>query len=255
MEELIAKYNIGLADPAEIKLLEHLIEKGMVALTQLRELHKLDEQIDSLEPPAPSIKLDDQFYAMLADEKRKARKSAFTFAWPDWNVLLPRLAYATMLLVAGFGGGYLLQKPSEDAVVKGLTQEISNLKEMVMLSLLEKESTTDRLRAVSLTSDMNQVSQKVTQALFQTLNEDDNVNVRLAALEALKTFIKDNRVREELVRSISKQDSPMVQLELAGLMVTMHEKKSIKELQKVLENERTPKEVKSKIKESIQVLI
>ena len=102
---------------------------------------------------------------------------------------------------------------------------------------------------------MNQVSQKVTHALFKTLNEDENVNVRLAALEALKAFVKDNRVREELVRSISKQDSPMVQLELAGLMVTIQEKKSVKELQKIVENEKTPKEVKNKIRESIQVLI
>ncbi|HMI65495.1 MAG TPA: HEAT repeat domain-containing protein, partial [Cyclobacteriaceae bacterium] len=136
-----------------------------------------------------------------------------------------------------------------------LTREVGDLKEMVMLSLLEKESATDRLRAVSLTSDMNQVSQKVTSALFKTLNEDDNVNVRLAALEVLKSYVRDGRVREELVRSISKQDSPMVQVELAGLMVAMQEKKSVKELRRILENEKTPKEVKSKIEESIRVLI
>ncbi len=255
IEELIVKYNEGLADPAEIKWLEQLIEEGSVELTQLRELHKLDEQMANLEGPAPSIRLDDQFYSMLAGQKRKQKRNAFVFAWPDWNVLFPRLAFATVLLIAGFGAGYLLERPSEDAQVKGLTKEISNLKEMVMLSLLEKESTTDRLRAVSLTSDMTQVSQKVTHALLQTLNEDENVNVRLAALEALKAFVKDDRVREGLVRSISKQDSPMVQLELAGLMVAIQEKKSVKELQKILDNERTPKEVKSKIKESIRVLI
>ena len=47
----------------------------------------------------------------------------------------------------------------------------------------------------------------------------------------------------------------MVQLELAGLMVAIQEKKSVKELQKILESEKTPKEVKTKIRESIQVLI
>ena len=255
VDELVAKYNEGLADPSEMKLLEQLIEEGSVELTQLRELDTLDEQIINLEGPSASLKLDHQFYAMLEKEKKKAGKKVFAMSWPDWNMLFPRLAFASILLIAGFGAGYLLERPEENAQVQGLTREISNLKEMVMLSLLEKESTTDRLRAVSLTSDMNQVSQKVTHALFKTLNEDENVNVRLAALEALKAFVKDNRVREELVRSISKQDSPMVQLELAGLMVTIQEKKSVKELQKIVENEKTPKEVKNKIRESIQVLI
>lgn len=255
IDELVAKYNEGLADPQETKLLEQLIEEGNVALTQLRELEKFDEQIAGLEDPAPSIQLDDKFYAMLAEEKRKAKKQTFAIAWPGWNSWVPRLAFAVVLLIAGFGAGYLLQRPSDREQVRGLTQEITNLKEMVMLALLEKESTTDRLKAVSLTSEMNQVSQKVTHALFKTLNEDDNVNVRLAALEALKAFIRDNGVREELVRSISKQDSPMVQLELAGLMVAIQEKKSVKALQQIVENEKTPKEVKTKIKESIQVLI
>jgi hypothetical protein len=39
------------------------------------------------------------------------------------------------------------------------------------------------------------------------------------------------------------------------LMVAIQEKKSVKELQKLIDNDRTPKEIKSKIKESIDVLI
>jgi hypothetical protein len=102
---------------------------------------------------------------------------------------------------------------------------------------------------------MNQVSHKVTEALFKTMNRDDNVNVRLAALEALVPYAKQSTVREELVRSIGKQDSPLVQVALAELMATIQEKKSVKEQQKLLENKNTPKEVRSKINESIKVLI
>lgn len=253
IEELVLKYNEGLADPAEVKLLEQLIEGGEVELTRLHELSKLDEHMMAVTPPAPSIRLDDQFYTMLRDEKNKIRKDGFVFSWPDWKLLAPRLAFASVLLIAGFTGGYLLQRP--DPQVKDLTREVSDLKEMMMLSLLEKESPTERLRAVSLTSDMNKASQKVTGALIKTLNEDDNVNVRLAALEALKVYVSDSHVREELVRSISKQDSPMVQVELAELMAAIQQKNSVNELKRILDNDRTPKEVKAKIKESINTLI
>ena len=255
IEELIAKYNEGLADPSEVKLIEQLIENGEVELTQLRELNLLDQQLIKVEGPSPSLKLDDQFYAALAEEKRKLRKGSFSFTMPDWNVLLPRLAFASIVLIVGFVGGYLFNKPSKSSEVHQLTQQVSDLREMMVFSLLEKESATDRLKAVGLTSEMNQVSQKVTEALFKTMNRDENANVRLAALEALKPYAKESAVREELVKSIAKQDSPLVQVALAEFMAAIQEKKSVKELQKLLQNENTPKEVRSKINESIKVLI
>ncbi len=255
IEELIAKYNEGLADPSEIKTIEHLIEEGRIQLTDLHELNKLDEQLVTIELPSPSIKLDDQFYTMLAAEKKKIQPATLKFSWPQWSVLFPRLAIAASFAIIGFIGGYWLQRPGANREVIALTNEIGALKEMVMFSLLEKESPTERLRAVSLASDMTQVSQDVTRALFRTLNEDENVNVRLAALEALKPYVRSSQVREELVRSIAKQDSPMVQLELATLMATIQEKKSVKELQRIVESDKTPKEVKNKIRESLKVLI
>jgi HEAT repeats len=255
IEELLAKYNEGLADPSEIKQLEQLIEEGEVELTQLRELSKLDEQLMNSESPSPSLRADDAFYTMLAKEKQKQKRSAFAFQLPDWNILLPRLAFASVLLIAGFAGGYLIRSSSQKPEVQQLTKEVSDLKEMMMLSLLEKESATERLKAVSLTNDMDHVSTKVTEALFQTLNNDNNVNVRLAALEALKPYVKESEVRMKLIQSIAMQDSPLVQVEMAQLMAAMQEKRSVKELQKLLDSDKTPKEIKTKLKESIEVLI
>jgi len=253
-EELIAKYNEGLADPTEIRLIEQLIESGEVDLTSLRELSGLDEQIQEIESPVPSIHLDDQFYAALAKEKR-ALKTKTSFAMPDWNFLFPRLALATVLILIGFSAGFFIQSPSENKEVSQLTEEVSELKELMMLTMLEKESATQRLKAVSLTSEMEQVSEKVANALFTTLNNDENVNVRLAALEALKSYSKDSSVRTKLIASIAAQDSPLVQVAMAELMVAIQEKKSVEALKQLLNSDRTPKEVKTKISESIEVLI
>lgn len=253
MKDLIAKYNEGLADPAEIAELERLIEAGVVSLTDLHELQALDDQIITAVDNVPSMKLDDRFYAMLAKEKRNQR--GFSITWPSWSFFTPRLAMASVILVLGFAAGYWLRNPAPSGDVNALTHEVSELKEMVMLSLLEKESASDRIRAVSLTSEMSVASDKVTDALFSTLNKDPNVNVRLAALEALVPFVNNSQVRERLVRSISVQDSPLVQVGLAELMVVIQEKKSVTELRKLVESDKTPKEVKEKIRQSISVLI
>ena len=81
------------------------------------------------------------------------------------------------------------------------------------------------------------------------------VNVRLAALDALRGYSGEGKVREELIRSIAKQDSPLVQIALAELMAQLQAKSSVTELEKILKNENTPTDVKKKIEESLRVLI
>jgi HEAT repeat protein len=95
----------------------------------------------------------------------------------------------------------------------------------------------------------------VTSALLQTLNNDENINVRLAALEALKPYSRNSDVRKELILSIGKQESPLVQVALAELMAALQAKSSVKELEKLMQSDKTPADVKTRIKQSIDVLI
>ncbi len=247
IKEILAKYNEGLADPAEVKQIEQWLEEGTISLTDLRNLSDLERELNQLPDPMPSMNLDTRFAAMVAREKELQPVVKPTVS------LWPQLAVAASLAVAGFLVGYYLQKPSGD--VTQLAQQVSEMKEMMMLTLLEKESASERLRAVSLTSDMVEVSDKVSGALFQTLNSDPNVNVRLAAIEAMRPYTKNNRVREGLIQSIALQDSPLVQLALADLMVTIQAKQSVTELKKIIDDKRTPRDVREKIKKNIEVLI
>ena len=253
IQELIMKYNEGQADPSEIKMIERLIEEGIIELSQLKELSLLEEQVLKIQSPIPTVELDDQFYKLLSSMKKESKGFSWTsfFSWPE---LAPKLAFASITLFIGFFVGYLfMPSPQSNQEVATLSKEISDLKEMMMFSLLEKESATDRLKAVNLTSEMNP-STKVTTALLQTLNHDENINVRLAALDALRPYTGDSKVRELLVRSIANQDSPLVQVALADLMVALQEKSSVKEFEKILKSDRTPKEIKKRIEESIKII-
>jgi hypothetical protein len=254
IQYLINRVNEQTINDREQKELEQLIEAGIVDFTSFDQLMKVDNQLQKISFPSPSKGLDDGFYQMLASEKRLQPGFSWKnfFSWPE---LAPKLAFASVALLLGLAIGFFL-RPSlkEDSQIAVLSNEVSDLKEMMMLSLLEKESATDRLKAVNLTQEMNGASSKVTSALIKTLNEDDNVNVRLAALEALKPYVRESRVREELIRSIARQQSPLVQVALADLMAAIQEKSSVNELQKIIQSKRTPAEVKNRIKESIKVL-
>lgn len=254
IQNLIVKFNTQQLNAEEQMELEQLIESGVLDLQALDTINVLNDKLNKINFPEPSKELDDRFYQMLALEKGN-RKS---FAWQNifsWSALGPKLAFASITLLVGLALGHFI-RPAQvnDTQIVALSEQVTDLKEMMMLSLLEKESATERLRAVSLTQDMSGVSSKVTSALIQTLNQDDNVNVRLAALEALKPYTKDGAVREGLIRAIAMQNSPLVQMALAELMAEIQEKSSVKELQKIIQSERTPAEIKNRIKESIKIL-
>lgn len=253
-QNLIGRYNGQLASEEELKEIEQLILAGEIDLEELHDLKLLEERIMLMEEPLPSIKLDNSFYKMLSEQKRTVKARIDWNNIFSWSGLFPKVAIASVALIAGFWIGYAVKLPSNKTELSSLSKEVSDLKEMMMLSLLEKESASERLKAVSLTEEMNDASANVTQALLETLNHDVNINVRLAALEALVPYSKDSHIRAELVRSIVRQDSPLVQVALAELMVTLQEKSSVKELQKILQNEKTPHDVKKKIKQSITVL-
>jgi hypothetical protein len=217
--------------------------------------------------PEPSESMRSEFEAILSNYKEKiiVRRNPVA-EWINmireyWSLKAqPRLAFSMLLLVFGLVAGYLLHRPAQTATaynrqIDSLSSQVLEMKQLMMLSLLQDPSASQRIRAVSYTEDMSTVNIKVIDALLTTLNEDPNVNVRLATLEALGKMAGEPRVREGLVRSIDLQDSPVMQSAIADIMVRLQEKSSVQPLQKLLTRKDLNKMVKIKIENTIQKLI
>lgn len=170
-----------------------------------------------------------------------------------------RLAYSVALLAIGLTAGYWLNHANRPTAayqqqVDTLSKQVQEMRQMMLLSLLENPAASERLRAVSYTEEINQVDDKVVDALLTTLNNDANVNVRLVTLEALAKLADNANVREGLVQSITRQESPLVQSALADVMVKLQEKRSIKPLRQLLRDDNLNHLVKGKIEQSIREL-
>ena len=155
--------------------------------------------------------------------------------------------------------GYFIGKPDNDALtsqseVKKLSSEVQAMKQLMMLSMLENPIATERLKAVSYTQELNNVDDQVVDALLTTLNFDQNENVRLVTLEALIQLADNPKVREGLVQSLLKQESPLMQVALADAMVKLQEKSSVKHFKQMLQKENLNEAVKGKIEKTIDVL-
>ncbi|KAA5548273.1 HEAT repeat domain-containing protein [Adhaeribacter rhizoryzae] len=263
-EKLIAGFLAQNQTEAEKAEMEAAITAGELNLDKVNELTQFTNRLTAVTLPEPSECLRSNFYQMLAEEKRKEKAGV---KMPQWltnltdrlrqEFTLGQLAYSFVILALGvmLGLQFSRKQSAGDEKLVALTTEMQQMKKMMMLTLLEQPSATDRLKAVNLTSDMEQADDKVIKSLLQTLNADPSVNVRLAAIEALYQHAGNPVAREGLVSAITKQDSPLVQLALADVVVAMQDKNAVKQLKQLLEQEDLNESVKAKVKESIQVLI
>lgn len=220
--------------------------------SELGDLQRLQQQLGEMAVPEPSPALRADFYAQLETfreevKPRPVRRFLHTYAF--------RAVAACLLLSVGIGAGFWLSERSASRrQVDELSEQVRDMRQMMMLSLLENPSATERLRAVSYTRDMNEVNDKVLDALLTTLNNDPNPNVRLVTLDALVQLGSDPRVRQGLVQALGNQESPLVQVALADAMVKLQEKRSVKPLKRLLRRENLNDLVKTKIEQSIKDL-
>ncbi len=238
---------------------EELLEGDKLLKQQFNELKATWNLMDTIEVPVPSNQMDTSFFTVLQKEIDNQQKSNSIKDY--FNILVgwlmkPQLAYALLFLV--LVGGYFLSSKedlsssSEGTVVSSETEQV---REKLVLTLLEQPSANKRLEGVSEANKIGKVDDQVVNALLRTLNKDPNVNVRLAAIESLTNYVKNPKVRQGLIQSIPNQESPIVQVTLANLMLALEEKKSIEPFKRLLEKPELDTTVKKKIEKTIEEII
>lgn len=159
-----------------------------------------------------------------------------------------RIAAGVTLILVGFGGGILytnrgLQPANNDP------KEVVTMKKMLRFEQNGETSASERIQAVNLSAELNHADEDITQILINTMNFDDNVNVRLAACQALRRFENEPLVREGLIQSLSIQTDPNVQLTLIEILVTIKEKRAAEQMQRLAQNKEAMEVVRMKAEE------
>jgi hypothetical protein len=233
---------------------------------ELAEMQPIWEMTGTIETPEPSGHMRVKFQAMLntykeSVEDQKGFKGGIAEQWNrlwQWQPRWP-LAYSLLIVLIGFGGGYWLfsigKGGKQDQQLQALSAQVHELKQTMMLALLENPSASERIRGVSYTSEIKHADKQVIDALLATLNNDPNVNVRLSTLDALAHMAGHPEVREGLIKSIAQQDSPLLQSAIADVMLKLQEKRSVKSFRELLKQKDLNPGVRDKIKETITQLI
>jgi anti-sigma factor RsiW len=250
VKEHIADYLAGALSRTEAEELDEHFAQCAACKQETAALSETWEMLGLLEQEQPSAQLRPRFYASLeayrqglqsaAAAPAPARRRFFDWGWQGW-------AWSAALLVAGLGAGqWLGQRDRARADLAGLQDEVHHMRQLVTLSLLEQQSASERLRGVDYSSRVDQSDTQVLAALLHAVNHDPNVNVRLAAVDALRKFAGNPSVRGTLDQSLVKQDSPMVQLALIDFMVDTRDKNAVPALAALERSAAADKNVKEK---------
>lgn len=261
-EILMMEYLSGTLDQGGMKEFEKILSENPDFQKQFEGLSQTWGQLDHLETPEPSQEMDERFFDMLHRESQKVEKSSDSsenwFAKLLASLWKPQFAYGLLLLGIGLGMGYFLNSDKSSEIVNTAVvnnQETEEVREKLVLTLLELPSANKRLQAVSEATKLNSATERIITALFTTLNNDPNINVRLASIESLAKYAENPEVRMGLIQSIGQQESPLVQIALADLMVALQEKASIDSMKQLLEQPNIDTTLKQKLQESINHII
>jgi len=168
-----------------------------------------------------------------------------------------RLATAVLVVAVGFGAGFFMGHGQENGSgkIERLSREVDSLQQQMTLSLLSQPSASARLQGIALTSRVQEPEPSLIAALLDTLDSDPSVNVRLSAVDALYLFSGHEQVRSALSASLARQTSPLVQIALIDLLVSLKEKQAATALKQLLADRKILPEVQQRAQLGIGKII
>lgn len=163
-----------------------------------------------------------------------------------------KVAAAIVLILVAGGVGYMIsQQQDREEELLALKHELEMTRQLVMSKLGDDQSASQRMLGVQAAYEVEVSDHEIVNALIKVMNEDPNSNVRLSAIEALGKFQTDEKVKKALIASLSIQTDPVVQIALIQLMVQMREKGAVKQLQQIINDDKTLPAVKDEAYASI----
>jgi hypothetical protein len=219
MERLIDRLHGGLEREADRELREHLAgcsacrEEAEKTEQMWQRLGRLDASGD-----VPSARMRARMWAALSayEERPGARwRGALERLWPREPVW--QLSFTAAALVVGLVAGNALAPDASDDI-QALRGELRTMERTISVSLLQHQSVGERLRGVDLSTRVGP-DERVIGALLETVRHDTNVNVRLAAIDALAPVVARPTVSRELLAMLGRPESTLVRASVAEVLL------------------------------------
>ena len=291
IEDFFADYLDGKVSEKQLK---SFFEEHPGSEQEFEELKQLFEELPEPEKVEVSQKTDDAFYSFLNQQKSKKKpvfaisfREVFKYAamflavgtayyfgtkkQVETIVTIEKPVYVTQTIrdtvkiseevsVAEKTTVRVKNKTREPQVLEQLADlkkemtQINEVQHKMILAMLRQESAASRLQAINYSFDLDVANGNLMNALFETLEGDPSVNVRLAALEAVGRFELNPSMRENLVLTLAEQRDPSLQMALINKLIELREVKALPVFAGIINNPKSSDPIRSQAEYGMKIL-
>ena len=256
-EELLNILESNIQNKAHyIKSLTELYPTDKAAIFDMFEIW---QDLGSVDIAPPSEEMDNKFYQQLSEFEKEEKVDEHQKVIPLNEgtakiFTLKRLGIAMTFLLGMAVGNFLgLFSDSGSSMAQTDNQPKDEL--VRFASLEETPLAGDRIKGIINAKNEINPNQRILAALNEVLCNDPNVNVRLSAIETLVLFWDIPKAREILIKAIPKQDSPIVQMELADVMISLEAKNSSNKWNQLLTSGSMEPDIKQQLENTLKELL
>ncbi|APD06896.1 hypothetical protein UJ101_01377 [Flavobacteriaceae bacterium UJ101] len=130
------------------------------------------------------------------------------------------------------------------AVQVVLQEKTNTVEKEILLAMNNEDSSIDRLKGIYEYQELQKEDDQFIDKLIELLEKEENNNVKIATIDALKDFPNNEKVRKALIVALENEKEPIIQIELIKAISELREKRAKPSLQKVINNQKTMDYVK-----------
>ncbi|HOO83234.1 MAG TPA: HEAT repeat domain-containing protein [Prolixibacteraceae bacterium] len=228
---------------------ENHLKSCVACKNEFNQLKEINSKLDQIHFINETNELRESFLNKLENEKSKMKRISITL---KLNRSIFNLAASILLLIAGSFFGYFIAQKGK---ISKLENEILSIKHSYTSSVLNIPTSSIKLKAISYVEEGLSLNPEFIQVLGNILNNDENVNVRLAAANALFKNKHYNEVNALLIESLKTQSEPLVQIALIDFLVKNHERQAVQNLKILIEQDGTNSIVKQHANNGLSTLL
>jgi hypothetical protein len=264
VESLLIDYLDVQLHPGDRKALEEHLHSCEACRQTLEEYKILFASIadNTTEQPGPALR--EKFDIMLQSELNIDSTTSILRDKEEGKIvkmsrrpLLLKIAASIILVTIGVLAGTQLKQGNTNVSstqMADLKNEVKEMKEALFVNMLNQESASERIKAVSYADDIKDPDNRIINALLATMNEDKNVNVRLAALSSVAKYSDTKYVSDSLIASLKRQTEPIMQIALINILTEKKETKAVGPIRDILMDKNTLQPVKDIAQKGLNLL-
>jgi L-fucose mutarotase/ribose pyranase (RbsD/FucU family) len=240
----LTAYLDGTLTPAE----NAAFQTHLASCADCASLHDTWEKLGCLPEAMPSPALPRRFHEALRREVQP------THPLPNWRWIAGPIA-ATLLIACGWlAGSYnARQRPEQTtAEIPRLRDEVRELRSMVAVTLLSQGSANERLRGIRFANQLETESDEVIRALVSVFRYDENVNVRLAACDALRKTPPNPAIRKAFLEALRSEQSPLVKVAAIDALAAARDRNAAHDLAAIVQANQEDEAVKERASFALQ---